>query len=139
MSDQQPSRSDRDAPPDPMPGLRARLRSVGLVALLLAGGNALALSTNPAIEGADRVYPWIVLPLALYALTPSKRDAQAVHGTPGSHFARALAWMVVAAPAGWNLAVHTEDDPLLFGVAAATVLACLINAGLRIRLSQARY
>jgi hypothetical protein len=135
--------TDRSAgtrsPGDPMPGLRARLRSVGLVALLLAGTHALVLSTNPHIEGADRVYPWIVLPLALWALTPAKRDAQAVHGTPGAHAARALAWIVVAAPAGWNLAVHAEDDALLFAMAAATVLACLINAGLRVRLSQARY
>ena len=122
-----------------MPGLRARLRSAGLVALLLAGIHALVLSTNPEVTGADRVYPWIVLPLTLYALTPTKRDGAAVHGSPAGHALRALAWLVVAAPAGWNLAVHTEDDPLLFGVAAATVLACLINAGLRIRLSQARY
>jgi hypothetical protein len=139
MAEQSPDPRAADDPVDPMPGLRARLRSVGLVALLLAGGHALVLSTNPLIEGADRVYPWIVLPLALYALTPAKRSTTAVHGTPGGHFARALAWMLVAAPAGWNLTVHAEDDVLLFGVAAATVLACLINVGLRIRLSQASY
>jgi hypothetical protein len=126
-------------PSDPMPGLRARLRSAGLVALLLAGTHALVLSTNPEVEGADRVYPWVVLPLALYALTAAKRDAGSAFGTPGGHAARALAWLIVAAPAGWNLAVHAENDTLLFAVAAATVLACLINAGLRVRLSQARY
>jgi hypothetical protein len=35
--------------------------------------------------------------------------------------------------------VHAANDTLLFAVAAATVLACLLNAGLRVRLSQARY
>jgi hypothetical protein len=128
-----------DLPADPMPGLRARLRSVGLMALLLAGTHALVLSTNPDVEGADRVYPWIVLPLALWALTAAKRDAGSVHGTPGSHFARAVAWMLVAAPAGWNLAVHAGDDVWLFVAAAATVLACLSNVALRVRLSQATY
>jgi hypothetical protein len=128
-----------DGASDPMPGLRARLRSVGLVALLLAGTHALVLSTNPQVEGADRVYPWVVLPLALAALTPAKRDVHAAFGTPGGHAARALAWLVVAAPAGWSLAVHAERDTLLFAVAATTVIACLINAGLRVRLSQARY
>jgi hypothetical protein len=124
---------------DPMPGLRARLRSVGLVALLLAGTHALVLSTNPGVTGADRVYPWVVLPLALFALTPARRDAGSAYGTPGGHAARALAWVIVAAPAGWNLAVNAEDDTLLFAVAAATVIACLLNVGLRVRLSQARY
>ena len=123
---------------DPMPGLRRRIRSLGIVGLVIGIVYAMAVISDPPVEGADAVHPWVALALTLYALTSAPRRDDAPFGTPGGHLLRGAIWVLLAASAGWNLVQHGSGDPLLLVVAVLTILVALANAAIRLRLSQAR-
>lgn len=121
-----------------MPGLRRRIRSLGIVGLVVTLVYAMTVISDPPVEGADAIHPWVALALTLYALTSAPRRGDAPFGTPGGHLVRSVIWVLLAASAGWNLARHGGQDTLLVIVAAVTVLVALANAAIRLRLSQAR-
>lgn len=121
-----------------MPGLRRRIRSLGIVGLVVSLVYAMTVVSDPPVEGTDAVHPWVALALTLYALTRAPRRADAPFGTPGGHLGRGAVWVLLAASAGWNLARHGGQDTLLVVVAAVTVLVALANAAIRLRLSRAR-
>ena len=123
---------------DPMPGLRRRLRSLGIVGLLVGIVYAMTVISEPPIEGVDAVHPWVVLALALYALTGAPRRDDAPFGTPGGHLLRGAIWVLLATSAAWNLVQHGSRDTLLLVVGALTIIVALANAAVRLRLSQAR-
>ena len=121
-----------------MPGLRRRIRSLGIVGLAVGIVYAMAVISDPPVEGFDAVHPWIALALTLVALTSAPRRGDAPFGTPGGHLLRGALWLLLAASAAWNVAVHGDRDTLLLIAGAATVVVALANAAIRIRLSQAR-
>jgi hypothetical protein len=123
---------------DPMPGLRRRIRSLGIVGLLVGIVYAMTVISDPPVEGVDAVHPWVALALTLYALTSAPRRGDAPFGTPGGHLLRGGIWVVLAASAGWNLVQHGSGDTLLLVVGALTIIVALANAAVRLRLSQAR-
>jgi hypothetical protein len=123
---------------DPMPGLRRRIRSLGIVGLLVGIVYAMTVISDPPVEGVDAIHPWIALALTLYALTSAPRRGDAPFGTPGGHLLRGAIWALLAASAGWNLVQHGSDDTLLLVVGALTIIVALANAAVRLRLSQAR-
>lgn len=120
-----------------MPGLRRRIRSLGIVGLAVGIVYAMTVISDPPVEGVDAVHPWVALALTLYALTSAPRRGDAPFGTPGGHLLRGAIWVLLAASAGWNLVRHGGDDTLLVAVAALTALVALANAAIRLRLSQA--
>ncbi len=121
-----------------MPGLRRRIRSLGIVGLMVGIVYAMAVISDPPVEGADAVHPWVALALTLYALTSAPRRGDAPFGTPGGHLVRGAIWVLLGASAGWNLVKYGGQDTLLLLVAALTILVALANAAVRLRLSQAR-
>jgi hypothetical protein len=123
---------------DPMPGLRRRIRSLGIVGLLVGIVYAMTVISDPPVEGVDAVHPWVALALTLYALTSAPRRGDAPFGTPGGHLLRGAIWVLLAASAGWNLVQHGSHDTLLLVVGALTIIVALANAAVRLRLSHAR-
>ena len=123
---------------DPMPGLRRRIRSLGIVGLLVGIVYAVTVISDPPVEGVDAIHPWVALALTLYALTSAPRRGDAPFGTPGGHLLRGAIWVVLAASAGWNLVQYGRHDTLLLVVGALTIIVALANAAVRLRLSQAR-
>ncbi len=123
---------------DPVPGLRRRIRSAGIVGLLVGIVYAMTVISDPPVEGIDAVHPWIALALTLFALTSAPRRADAPYGTPGGHLLRGAVWLLLAASAVWNLVAHAGQDTLLLVVGAVTVLVALANAAIRLRLAQVR-
>lgn len=123
---------------DPMPGLRRRIRSLGIVGLVAGLGYAMVVISDPPVEGFDAVHPWLAVALTLFALTGAPRRGDAPFGTPGGHLLRGAVWVLLAASAGWNTVVHGGSDTLLVVVGALTVLIALANAVIRVVLSQVR-
>lgn len=123
---------------DPMPGLRRRIRSLGIVGLVAGLTYAMMVISDPPVEGFDAVHPWLAVALTLFALTGAPRRGDAPFGTPGGHLLRGAVWLLLAASAGWNAVVHGGEDTLLAVVGAITAIVALANAVVRLRLSQAR-
>lgn len=121
-----------------MPGLRRRLRSLGVIGLVSGLVYAMTVISDPPVEGFDAVHPWLALALVLVALTGAPRRADAPFGTPGGHLLRSGLWVLLAVSSGWNTLVHGAGDTLLLLVGLATGVIALANAAIRLRLSQAR-
>lgn len=122
---------------DPAPGVRRRVRSVGIVGLVLGLVYAVTVISDPPVPGFDAVHPWIALALSFAALTSAKRTSDAPFGTPGSHLLRAGLWFVMVLSASYNLVQYASNDLLLLLVGIPTVLAALANTAIRVQLSRA--
>lgn len=123
---------------DPMPGLRRRVRSLGIVGFVVGIAYAMTVISDPPVEGIGAIHPWVALALILVALTSAPRRGDAPFGTPGGHLLRGVLWLVLALSAVWNVIAHGSGDTLLIVVGVATAVIALANAGIRLRLSQAR-
>lgn len=121
---------------DPAPGLRRRVRSVGIIGLVLGLVYAVTVISDPPVPGFDAAHPWIALALSFVALTSAKRTGDAPFGTPGGHLLRGGLWFVMVASAAWNLLQYGGNDALLLIVGIPTALAALANTAIRVQLSR---
>jgi hypothetical protein len=121
---------------DPAPGLRRRVRSLGIVGLVLGLVYAVTAISDPPVPGFDAVHPWLALACSFVALTSARRTSDAPFGTPGGHLLRAGLWFVMVISAVWNVVQYGGGDLLLILVGIPTALAALANTGVRVQLAR---